>query len=100
MTSQVPCADFGTNDKKLVEYLSKHKMGILSANSYIYHDEVDPFKGPVKYNVALTEVYDGVLLLKEPGVKSINSRALSTVEHRVSLQDSLYQLFTDPVEFS
>ena len=101
MTSQVPCADFGTNDEKLVDYLSKHKLAILGANSFIDHDEVDPFKGPVKYTEALTDVYDGVLLLKEPGVKSINSRGFSNVEHRVSLQDSLYQFpFFDPVEFS
>ena len=47
-TSQEPCADFGTNEEKLIEYLSKHNIALLSANSYVDFDEVDPFKGPVK----------------------------------------------------
>ena len=38
--------DFGANDEKLIEYLSKHDLALLSAGSFIYDDEVDQFKGP------------------------------------------------------
>ena len=72
MTSQVPCADFGTNDEKLIEYLSKYKIVPYSADSFIDFDEVDPFKGPVKYSVKFTETLSGKKLLAEPGTKNLN----------------------------
>ena len=59
MTSKVPCADFGANDEKLIEYLNKHELALISADSFINYDEVDPFKGPVKHIVKLVDLLPG-----------------------------------------
>ena len=72
MTSQVPCAEFGTNGEKLIEYLCKYKILPYSADSFIDFDEVDPFKGPVKYSVKFAETYSGRKLLAESGTKNLN----------------------------
>ena len=58
-TSKVPCVDFGPNDEKLIEYLSKYDLALFSADSFLYYDEVDPFIGPVKYSVTLLDFLHG-----------------------------------------
>ena len=88
MTSKVPCADFGANDEKLIEYLTNHQLLLLSADSFINYDEVEPFRGPVKYTVKIVDILPGKLFL-EPGIRTIKQRMFSNIEHRVSLQDSL-----------
>ena len=100
VTSEVPCADFGANEEKLIEYVSAHNLVILQASSFIDYDEVDPFKGPLMYNVSIFEALNGKQLIMGEENTVYNTKVFSYVEHRVSLQDSLIQLFSDPEEFS
>lgn len=91
-TSEIECAYFGENDEHLYEYLERHSLGVIKGINYIDYDSIDPFKGPLKH------ACDWVELIKVHKIESDNwqFRRFSLNEHVIELNDSLYQIMTEP----
>ena len=96
-TSVVQCADFGQNEENLVTYLKSYSLVLTTAISYVDYEDILPFEGPVESTLQYIE---GLNLADLRLQKEILTTRYSLVEHKVKLQDSVFQLMASPKEFS
>ena len=95
-TSGVECADFGENGEHLEAYLQQFSFGVINLLNFIDHgDEVEPFEGPIKF----TDTWVRVEPLTLPEKNQFKMFVYSFVEQRITLEDSLFQIRSDPAKF-
>ena len=89
-TSSVQCA----GHDEIVDYVTQHRLGLLTAFNYVDYGEVEPYQGPLKHAMQWIEFFQ--LPYSET---AYSMKRHSFKEHRVFLEDSLLQILTAPVDF-
>ena len=46
------------SEEDLKEYLSNHRLGIITSFNYIDYDEVEPFEGPIKHTTQWVDLLE------------------------------------------
>ena len=89
----MPCADFGDDNEHLKAYISRYSFSVLNLINYIdYQEVIEPNKGKVQKT--FTWVRAKKLNIWPNNVFKLY--AYRFTEHRVSLQDHLWQMLRQP----
>ena len=90
-TSSVPCASY----EEINTYISSRRFGLVTLFNFIDYDTVDPFKGPLKTAFQWVEL-NAINYTKESYISS----RISLKQHRIELEDSWFQIMTEPEVFN
>ena len=91
-TSSQPCASEEEIDSKIRGYTIMLK----TLTNFVEYDDVDPGVGPIKRIATTLEL----MPTEKLELGGFQENIFSFIEHQVSLEDSLWQIMTEPVEFS
>jgi hypothetical protein len=88
-TSNVECK----SDEEALAYLEKFNIHLSTLINFIDYENVDPGVGPIKRTASTVELFGF-----DPQAKDV--RFHSFIESQIELEDSLFQILTEPAEFS
>ena len=89
-TQSIPCA----SNREIEDKIGKMNLQISSLINFVEYEEVEPGVGPIK-RISKTIKIDKL----NQDFAIAKAAVYSFIEHKVSLEDNLFQIMTDSVEF-